>query len=75
MLRDGIWRQAEKPSLGLCGRPTEKKAGSPARDDRMFVTDLALRRLRLRRAGALHGPEIQVEQGVLFVAVLLLLLA
>jgi exodeoxyribonuclease V alpha subunit len=38
-------------------------------------SSLALRRLCLRRAGALHGPEIQVEQGVLFVAVLLVLLA
>jgi hypothetical protein len=34
-----------------------------------------LRRLRLRRGGALHGPETQVEQGVLLVAVLFVLLA
>src|SRR5271167_1328109 len=36
---------------------------------------LALRRLYLRRAGALHGSEIQVEQGLLFVALVLVLLA
>jgi UvrD-like helicase C-terminal domain/ATP-dependent RecD-like DNA helicase SH3 domain/AAA domain len=36
---------------------------------------LALRRLCLQRAGALHGPEIQVEQGLLFVALVLVLLA
>jgi hypothetical protein len=46
MLRVGIWRQAEKSSpeaapfgVRLCGHPTEKKARSPARDDRMFVAD------------------------------------
>jgi hypothetical protein len=36
---------------------------------------LALRRPRLRRAGALHGSEIQVEQRLLFVALVLVLLA
>ena len=41
----------------------------------MFVAGLALRRPCLRRAGALHGSEIQVEQGLLFVALVLVLLA
>jgi hypothetical protein len=36
---------------------------------------LALRRLCLRRAGALHGSEIQVKQGLLFVALVFVLLA
>ena len=40
-----------------------------------FVAGLALRRPNLRRAGALHGSEIQVEQGLLFVALVLVLLA
>jgi hypothetical protein len=75
MLRDGIWRQAEKSLLRLCGRPTEKKAGSPAKDDRMFVAGLALCRICLRRAGALHGSEIQFEQGLLFVALVFVLLS
>ena len=40
-----------------------------------FAAGLALRRLYLRRAGALHGPEVQVEQGLLFVALVFVLLA
>jgi hypothetical protein len=44
-------------------------------NDRKFVATLALRRLCLRRASAFHGPEIQVEQGLLFVALVLVLLA
>jgi hypothetical protein len=39
-----------------------------------FAAGLALRRLWLRR-GVLHGSEIQVEQGLLFVALVLVLLA
>src|ERR1700722_10413143 len=39
------------------------------------VAGLTLRRLCLRRAGAFHGSEIQVEQGLLFVALVLVLLA
>ena len=36
---------------------------------------LALRRPCLRRARAVHGSEIQVKQGLLFVALVLVLLA
>ena len=71
----GFGVKPRSPRLRLCGRPTEKTAGSPARDDRMFVAGWALRRLCLRRAGALHGSEIQVEQGLLFVALVFVLLA
>lgn len=43
-------------------------------NNRKFVAGLALCRLCLRRA-ALHGPEIQVEQRLLFVSLVLVLLA
>ena len=36
---------------------------------------MALRRLCLRRVGALHGSEIQVKQGLLFIALVFVLLA
>src|SRR5208283_5754966 len=44
-------------------------------NDRKFDAGLALRRPCLRRASALHGPEIQVEQGLPFIALVLVLLA
>jgi hypothetical protein len=40
-----------------------------------FVAGLALRRFCVRRVGALHGSEIQIEQGVLLVALVLVLLS
>jgi hypothetical protein len=40
-----------------------------------LVADLALCRLCWRRAGALHGSQIEIEQRLLFVALVLVLLA
>ena len=45
----------------------------PAEFTLTFRRLCALRRLCLRRPGALHGSEIQVEQGLLFVALVLVL--
>ena len=49
--------------------------GTNVFNNRKFVAGLALRRLWLRRVGVLHGSEIQVELGLLFVALVLVLLA
>ena len=66
---------ARPPDRRIQRRLIEARCGQTSFNNRKFVAGLALRRLCLRRAGALHGSEIQVEQGLLFVALLLVLLA
>jgi hypothetical protein len=75
------WKLDEWLRLGALSRSSNssKADRSAVRTNllqqRKFVARLALRRLCPRRAGALHGSEIQVEQGLLFVALVFVLLA
>src|SRR3984957_4695447 len=66
---------ARPPDRRIHRRQIKARREQASFNNRKFVAGLALRRLCLRRAGALHGSEIQVEQGLLFVALVFVLLA
>src|SRR5208337_5621153 len=66
---------ARLPGRRIHRRRTEARSEQPSSKDPKLAAGLALGRLCLRRAGTLHSLEIQVEQGLLFVAFVLVLLA